>query len=299
MHQILFMSQRLLRLLALGDVDPGRDHVSDGAPVVGETRVLPADEPQFTRARQPVVLVRVGEGPRLQIGHRSPHVLGFRRRDHHVPERAPDDLRGAVPAQALAGAVEAHQPTLRVEDHNERFGAAQNRFDEPLLVGQLLLRLDGGGDVAGDRDAAEEPAVCHDRLHHRLEPDLAAVANPNSAPSAPRPPGLQRDQELALVAGLRHPARQQLVEWAAHRLGGRVAEQALGRVGPVCDPIGRIGRKHGVGDVAEAEAQFVGASKRSVDRRRLCQRAVGPVCPSRSCSPFPIAGHSFVHAAAR
>jgi hypothetical protein len=204
----------------LGDVDPSRYHMGDDALVVGETRVLPADEPQCTRARQPMVLVRVGEGPRLQIRHRAPHVLNLGRRDHHVPDHAPDDLRGAVPTQALASSVEAHHPTPWVEDHHERPDDAQNRIDEPFLVGLLPLCLDGGGDVAGHRDAAEEPAVGHDRLHRRLDPDLVAVANPNGARSTPRPSRLQRGEEVARVAGLRQPVWQQLFEWAAYRLGG-------------------------------------------------------------------------------
>ena len=151
----------------LGDVDPRRDHVGDGALGVDQARVLPCDEPWNARARDPMVLVRVGERPSLEVGHGVPHILDLRGRDHDIPDRSPHDLGSAVAAEALAGAVEADDPSLRVEDHHERARDVEDGVDEALLVGQALQCFDRRADVAADRDGADESALCDDRLHRR------------------------------------------------------------------------------------------------------------------------------------
>jgi hypothetical protein len=97
-----------------------------------------------------MVLIGVGEGSGPKVRERLSDSVDLGWRDHDVPELPPDDLLGGEAAQALACAVEADHPTLRVEHENQGAGDVEDRVDEASLVG--LEPLSGDSVVRVGRE---------------------------------------------------------------------------------------------------------------------------------------------------
>ena len=70
----------------------------------------------------------------LGVDHHLPHLVDLCWLER-VPDLPPDDFGGAVLAQALAGAVEAHRASLRVEHQHESPHAVGGLVEEVLPVG--------------------------------------------------------------------------------------------------------------------------------------------------------------------
>lgn len=148
-------------------------------------RVGPPDEASVPLARDPVVLVGVGGRLLLRCIEQVAHLVGLLLRHQAVEDGFPHHLVGRVAGDVFALLVEADDPVLRVEHHDQRPDGVQEALDEVSLRSHLQFGLLPVSDVdEGDDDAVHlvvdravrphadqqpPPVVVLDLLLERLE----------------------------------------------------------------------------------------------------------------------------------
>ncbi|MCW0438435.1 hypothetical protein NB723_003399 [Xanthomonas sacchari] len=171
--------QRLPLAIALGDVGDDTDHQAFAvhphtaeADLDRERIAVLAQRLQFVGAvdafRPRARRRRVGRHRRVQaggrLGHQPAHVLT-------------DDLLGAVPEYALAGAIDRAHLAARIEGHDGIDRRVQDRLGQGHAARQRALGGLTFADVQGDAQVAGEFALCGaDRRDHQAHLAGRAVA---------------------------------------------------------------------------------------------------------------------------
>src|SRR5215831_7765285 len=105
-----------LEVFRLGNIDPGKDHILQGAEPAGKQRARPGDHTANTLTRGPVALVTGGKPAAAQLLEDFAEPDRFLGRDEQIPYLPANCLAGIVSADLLTGAIETDDSSLGVKD---------------------------------------------------------------------------------------------------------------------------------------------------------------------------------------